>query len=150
DPASMSMNFFKLRLALFILLMAGAVVAGQTPASPSQAPVPQGPATPTFKVNVDYVEVDATVTDAQGRFARDLKKEDFQVFEDGKRQTISAFSLVDIPIERAVRPLFSGQAIEPDVKTNLDPFNGRIYVVVLDDLHVQPPHTQLVKNVMKK
>ena len=60
---------------------------------------------PTFKVQVDYVEVDALVTDQQGSFVRDLKKEDFQVLEDGKPQTISTFSLVDIPIERAERPL---------------------------------------------
>ena len=73
----------------------------------------------------------------QGRFVRDLKKEDFEVSEDGKRQTVSAFTLVDIPIERSIRPLFAAQPIEPDVKTNARPFDGRIYIVVLDDLHVQ-------------
>jgi VWFA-related protein len=90
------------------------------------------------------------VTDQQGRFVRDLKKEDFQVFEDNKAQTVSAFALVDIPIERAVRPLFAAQPIEPDVKTNARPFDGRIYIAVLDDLHVQPLHTQNVRRVMRK
>ena len=55
-------------------------------------------------------------------------------------QTISAFTLVDIPIERVDRPLFAAQPIEPDVRTNARPFDGRIYIVVLDDLHVQPLH----------
>ena len=109
---------------------------------PASPPPPQGPETPTFKVQVDYVEVDAVVTDQQGRFVRDLKKEDFQVFEDGKAQTISAFTLVDIPIERVERPLFAAQPIEPDVKTNARPFDGRIYIVVLDDLHVQSSRTR--------
>ena len=68
------------------------------------------PQTPTFKAQVDYVEVDALVTDQQGRFVRDLTKDDFQVFEDGKPQTISTFSLVDIPVERADRPLFAADA----------------------------------------
>ncbi len=127
------------------MLLAGAVVsAGQAPAPP------QGLESPTFKLQVDYVEVDAVVTDQQGRFVRDLKKEDFQVFEDRKPQTISGFTLVDIPIERYDRPLFATQPIEPDVKTNARPFDGRIYVVVLDDLHVQPLHTQLVRRVMRK
>ena len=67
-------------------------------------------ARPTFKVQVDYVEVDVVVTDKQGNHMRDLKKEDFQVLEDGKAQTISAFTLVDIPIERADRPLFAAYA----------------------------------------
>jgi VWFA-related protein len=134
--------------ALLSLLASTAVIAGQTPGQTPAAP--QGPETPTFRVQVDYVEVDAFVTDQQGRFVRDLKKEDFEVFEDRKPQTISAFTLVDIPVERAVRPLFAAQPIEPDVKTNARPFEGRIYIVVLDDLHVQPLHTALVKNVMRK
>lgn len=131
-------------IAVMVLLAGAAVIAGQAPA------VPQGPETPTFRVQVDYVEVDAFITDQQGRFVRDLKKEDFQVYEDGRPQTISAFTLVDIPVERAVRPLFAAQPIEPDVKTNARPFDGRIYIVLLDDLHVQPLHTQQVRRVMRK
>ncbi len=137
--------------ALALLLTAAAVTAGPTPAARTPAAAPaQGGETPTFRVQVDYVEVDAFVTDPQGRFVRDLKKEDFQVFEDGKPQTVTAFTLVDIPVDRAVRPLFAAQPIEPDVKSNARPFDGRIYIVVLDDVHVQPQHTFLVKNVMRK
>jgi VWFA-related protein len=145
----------RIRIAGLLLLLAGsALTAGQTPAGQTpagQTPAArQGPETPTFSVQVDYVEVDAFVTDQQGRFVRDLKKEDFQEFEDNKAQTVSAFALVDIPIERAVRPLFAAQPIEPDVRTNARPFDGRIYIVVLDDLHVQPLHTQSVRRVMRK
>src|SRR5262245_65747218 len=100
--------------ALMLLLAATAVTASQTPPT-SPGPTAQGPDTPTFRVQVDYVEVDVFVTDQQERFVRDLKKEDFQVFEDRKPQTISTFALVDIPIDRAVRPLFTLQPIEPDV-----------------------------------
>lgn len=132
-----------------LILAATAVTAGQTPPS-SPSGTAQGPDSPTFRVQVDYVEVDAFVTDQQGRFVRDLKKEDFQVFEDRKQQAISAFALVDIPIDRAVRPLFAAQPIEPDVKSNARPFDGRIYIVVLDDLHVQPFHARQVKTVMRK
>jgi len=57
---------------------------------------------------------------------------------------------VDIPIDRLERPLFAAQPIEPDIRTNARPFDGRIYIVVLDDLHVQPLHTQMVRRVMRK
>ena len=105
--------------ALMCLVAGVALTAGQTPGG-QPAPAAQGPETPTFRVQVDYVEVDAVVTDGQGRFVRDLKKEDFEVSEDGKRQTVNAFTLVDIPIERSIRPLFAAQPVEPDV-TNQRP-----------------------------
>jgi VWFA-related protein len=138
----------RIRMAAIVVMLAGAVVAGQPPAAP-QGP-PQGPEVPNFKLQVDYVEVDAYVTDQQDRFVRDLKKEDFQVLEDRRPQTITAFTLVDIPVERATRPLFAAQAIEPDVRTNAQAFDGRIYILVLDDAHVQFQHTPRVKAAARR
>ena len=40
----------------------------------------------TFKVEVNYVEIDAVVTDAQGNFVRDLTKDDFQVSRTASRR----------------------------------------------------------------
>jgi VWFA-related protein len=132
--------------AAFVVVSAVAVLrAGQAP--PPQAPPPQQQQQqpPTFRVRIDYVEVDVVVTDRDGNLVRDLKKEDFQVLEDGKAQTINTFSLVDIPIERADRPLFQPTALEPDVRTNERPFEGRVYVMVIDDLHTMFGRTQRVK-----
>ncbi len=96
----------RIRVAGVIVLLAGAALTGQgqTPAAP------QGPEAPNFKLQVDYVEVDAYVTDPQGQFVRNLKKEDFQVFEDRKPQSITAFTLVDIPIDRATSAPVRGAA----------------------------------------
>ena len=69
----------------------------------AQSPVPAGaPQQPgvTFKADVNFVEIHAVVTDERGNSIKDLVKEDFEVFEDGKPQTPSVFSLVDLPIER--------------------------------------------------
>ena len=133
-------------------MLAGTVLtAGQAPApAPPPAQGSQGPQGPTFKVQVDYIEVDAFVTDQNGRFVRDLKKEDFQLFEDGKPQTVNAFALVDIPIERGERPLFAAAPLEPDVKTNAQPFEGRIYILLLDELHVLPEHTVRVRQAARR
>jgi VWFA-related protein len=45
--------------------------------------------------------------------------------------------MVDIPIERPDPPLFSKTAIPPDTATNRKPFEGRVFVLVLDDLHTR-------------
>jgi VWFA-related protein len=113
---------------------------------PGQAPQPQAPAQPpTFKVEVNYVEIDAVVTDAQGNFVGDLTRDDFQVVEEGKPQTVSAFTRVDVPIERPDPPLFRLAAIEPDVRSNRDAFTGRVFLMVLDDVQTVPSRTLLVR-----
>jgi VWFA-related protein len=96
---------------------------------------------PTFRAQVEYVEVDALVTDEQGRFVPTLQKEDFRLFEDGKPQTIANFALVQIPTTRSERP----GGVETDVLTNDRPFVGRIYTMILDDLHTAPSRAPLVK-----
>jgi VWFA-related protein len=140
-------------IGLIVLLGGAALTAGQAPA-PAQQPAPPPaaptPQQPTFKVRVDYVEVDAVVTDRQGRLVRDLKKEDFQVLEDGKSQAITNFSLVDIPVDRDNKPLFAASPIEPDVKTNEKPFDGRVYVMVIDDMHTRFGRSNRVKVAAKQ
>ena len=141
-----------IRAAGLIVLLAGtALTAGQAPAGQPQAgQPPAGAPAPTFKVQVDYVEVDVLVTDGRGNYVRDLKREDFQVFEDGKPQAVTNFALIDIPIERAERPLFAKQGIEPDVRSNEQPFDGRIYVMLLDQAHTLPQNTNLVRRAAQK
>ena len=137
----------KLRLAFALTLAAlsgGLLAAQQQPAAPQApaAPIDQPPV--TFRVEVNYVEVDAIVTDAQGTPVTNLAKDDFELFEDGKRQDVASFSLINIPIERAERPLFASAPIEADVQTN-DQIEGRIYLIVLDDLHTDVTRTPRVK-----
>src|SRR5262245_40144872 len=96
-----------LLLAVFAALLQA---RPQTPATqpPPQAQPPRTAQPPvTFRVEVNYVEIDATVEDAQGNFVKNLTRDDFQIVEDGKPQSVTAFSMVDIPIERPDPPLFS-------------------------------------------
>ncbi|MCX6551533.1 MAG: VWA domain-containing protein, partial [Acidobacteria bacterium] len=136
-----------------LLGLSTAVLAGQQasvpPPSGGQRPDPQMPPI-TFRAEVNYVEVDAVVVDAGGTFVRDLTQADFQVFEDGKAQAVSAFSLIDIPIERAERPLFSPRDIEPDVQTNLRNPDGRLYVLLLDDIHTDAMRSTQVRRAARQ
>jgi Ca-activated chloride channel family protein len=51
-----------------------------------------------FSANADLVLLDVSVKDTKGGFASNLKKENFQIYENGKRQTISQFGKEDTPI----------------------------------------------------
>src|SRR5688572_26447591 len=127
-------------LILFVTLAVSAVTLRpqSQPQPPQQPPI-------TFRAEVNYVEVDARVLDKDGKFIADLKPEDFQVFEDGKPQKVSAFSLVNIPLERVERPLFASKPVESDVRNNMQAADGRIYVIMLDDLHTAALRSQRVK-----
>jgi len=75
-------------LALPLLLMAG--VTGDAE--------PQAVQPFRISVNVHLVLLNATVRDAKGRFASDLGEQDFQVYEDGIRQSVRLFRHEDIPV----------------------------------------------------
>ena len=127
-------------LCTVFLFEAGLALAQQTMPDPGaqQPPV-------TFRLEVNYVEVDAVVTDENGDFVDDLKVDDFEVLEDGESQEVTAFSRIRIPVERPTRLLFSNRQIEEDVSTNRRPFDGRVFVLALDDLHTTPLQTSYVK-----
>jgi VWFA-related protein len=92
----------------------------------------------TYKAEVNYVEVVAVVTDANGRFVGDLARDDFSVNEDGTAQTISDFRLVNLDGSQPTAPRATWPNVEEDVSDNAIPFDGRVYVLLLDDLHVDP------------
>src|SRR4029077_20436536 len=103
-----------------LVVLASVILSGQQGRVPAP---PQEPPAVTFKTEVNYVEVGAVVTDAQGNFVRTLNKDDFQIMEDGKPQKISAYSLVDFPVERALSARRVGAvSTESDVANNASPF----------------------------
>ena len=125
--------------------------ASRHPAYAQQAPPQQAPPDtppPTFRVEVNYVEVDAVVTDAQGNAVTDLTIDDFEVREDNRPQKVTAFSIVNLPIQRPERPLFAEAPIEPDVQVNTAA-EGRIYMIVLDDLQTAFTSTPRVKRALR-
>lgn len=93
-------------------------------------------APPVFRAEVESVEVDAIVTDRDGKFVRNLTKDDFEVYQDGKKQPIALVTLVEHAIPTTLTPPDSLPA-DPDVATNAGANVGRIYVLVLDGLHIR-------------
>ncbi len=55
-----------------------------------------------FRVGVDLVALNVTVTDGERRFVRNLERDDFEVYEDGVKQEISFFTRTQLPIALAI------------------------------------------------
>jgi len=97
------------RLILSVLLLALAVPPGELSAwaqdekkdkqdKNKQAPPAQTGPGFSISVTVPVVSLDVVVTDNNGNYLKDLKKENFRVTEDGTVQTISSFAPSEAPI----------------------------------------------------
>lgn len=97
------------------LLVLCLAARAQAPGSPDMAQ-PQQPQQkqPSFRVNVRLVNVFATVTDTHGAPVAGLRKDDFQVLEDGVQQNISVFD------QESELPLSIALAVDTSLSTMRD------------------------------
>ncbi len=138
------------------LLLAGTVLLAQAPGSPAgQAPAApeQGAQNPTFRVTVDLVTSDVIARDARGQFVADLKKDDFELYEDGVLQDIA--SLVLVHGGRVSNLALPPPAAPPEgiILPPARPMNdasGRIFILFIDDLHLDFKNTGRVRELLKK
>jgi VWFA-related protein len=72
-----------------------------------QTPAPQSTPGYSISITVPVVSVDAVVTDNNGNYLPDLKKENFRITEDGTVQTISNFAPSEAPITIVILVEFS-------------------------------------------
>ncbi len=87
----------------------------------------------TFKVKVNLVEVRAVVRDAQGNAVGNLRKEDFQLTDNGKPQVITKFSMDQPGAKPAPKPA-SEEALPDDAALKLP---LRYVIFLFDDIHLK-------------
>ena len=144
---------------LWIAAVSG--VAAQTPSQSAgtQKPAGQPAATqavqqsPTFKVQIDAVSMDVIVKDDQGRFIPDLKKDEFEIYEDGVKQEIASMTMshggrVTNVLEAPPAAPPEG-IILPPTRRVVDT-SGRVFLFFVDDLHMQFQNSGRVRELFKK
>ena len=89
----------------------------------------------TFKVPVDVVVVNAIVTDKQGNPVKDLKVDEFKVYEDGKLQPIHTFALESYKTTQAQVSGRPATTAEEDASAS----QSRMISLVVDDLATAGP-----------
>jgi VWFA-related protein len=121
----------------------------QTPAEPNNAAeVSTQETSPTFRVRVNLVQVRVVVRDDQGKIVPNLKKEDFQLFDNRKPQAISTFSVetpetpAAAPADKAAPGENSNEAAAPASVTAIP---QRFVSVVFDDTDMSMNDTLVVR-----
>jgi VWFA-related protein len=90
------------------------------------------------------MEVDAVATDAAGRPVIDLTKEEFELLDDGELQEITFFAAVALPVQAPHPPFLR------DVASNAFAEDGRLFVLVLDDIHSHRETTAVIKAAARR
>ena len=137
-----------MRLAIAIVLSSFLVLSTTAVGHAQNGGSTQQPSA-TFKADVNFVEVHAVVTDARGEFVRGLTRDDFEIYEGGVRQQPTVFNLVDLPLVKRASAVDTTSA-EPDTRETVKRFEGRLFVLVLDDLHTATLRSQLVKRAARQ
>jgi VWFA-related protein len=118
-----------------ILLLAGWLCLLAAPSTAQQAPQAQE-AAPALQINVNRVLVPVVVRDKQGHPISDLKKEDFEVVDNGKPRPVSAFNVEQRgPAEQKA----DGGAAPPPGSNSAPPSSAtpqRFIVFLFDDVHL--------------
>ena len=130
----------------------------QRPGEPVPDQTTQKDKEDVVRISVTLVQVDAVVTDATGKYVTDLKPEDFEISEDGRRQHLTNFSYVSTAPARPSAPeasaLTTGKATRnptpvPPVRLRPDQVR-RTLALVVDDLGLSFESTALLRDSLKK
>jgi VWFA-related protein len=109
------------------------------------------------RVTTNLVQVDVVVTDADGKQVSDLRPEEFEVFEDGKRRQLTNFSYISTgrtgdasPVVKSPAP--TGKADAPRVAPALlrPEQVRRTIALVVDDLGLSFESVGYVRQALRK
>ena len=151
---------FRLGLGLALAVATAAAVAAQSapgqPAAGQPPPAtgqPAGQAQPTFRVAIDFVNMDAIVRNDQDQFVADLTKNEFEIYEDGIKQDLQSLTLVHggrvHNLQAAPPPPTQEGIILPPSRPRNDAA-GRIFLIIVDDLHLDFRNTGRIRDLFKR
>ncbi len=148
-PKFLAAGAFALLLALGPSTHQAAVHAQ---AQPQTAPA-QAPDQPTFRVSVDLITTDLIVRDSREQFVADLKPGELEVYEDGIKQDIVSLELIHGGRAYNVQspppaPVQEGIILPRNRPTN--DAAGRVFLLFIDDLHLDFQSTPRTRELIKK
>ena len=106
---------------------------------------------PLLRIETELVQIDAVVTDKQGKLARDLKRADFELFDDGKKQEIAHFAIGTaaqparwLAVEKKPAEKRVADATPVEIRA------GRYVVIAVDDFHLAPENLMIAKRTLQR
>ncbi|HUE89830.1 MAG TPA: VWA domain-containing protein [Vicinamibacterales bacterium] len=146
----MAYNWSRLGVGVVLALATGVVLAAQGP--PAQQPTGQDQQ-PTFRRTIEFVTMDAIVRNERDQFVADLTRDEFEIYEDGDKQDIQSMTLVHGGrvhnlISPPPAPTQEGIILPPSRPRN--DAAGRIFLIIVDDLHLEFRNTGRIRDLFRR
>jgi VWFA-related protein len=143
------MKLRSLTVSLFCLFFLSLTIFAQQP-----SPTPPVDDDDTLKISTTLIQADVTVTDKKGNPVTDLKPEEFEIYENGKKQAITNFSFISVakPIVNSNSPTSKPNKNSiplPPLKLKAEQVR-RTYALVVDDLGLSFDSIREVELSLKK
>jgi VWFA-related protein len=136
--------------AIALAVLTAPATNAQNPAKPQQ---PVGDSQQVIRTSVELITTDVIVRDNRGQFVADLKKDEFEVYEDGVKQQLVSFTLTHggrvFNVSAPPPPPPQEGIILPPARPTNDAA-GRIFMIFVDDLHLDFRNTGRIRELFKK
>jgi VWFA-related protein len=138
--------------SLFIFLFSVLIFAQ----APTPTPTPNDDDNDVVKISTTLIQVDVTVTDKKGKQVKDLKAEDFEIYENKEKQNITNFSYVSVSSEKTTAtpkptPNQNDKLAPPAPPNKLKAENTRRTIaLVVDDLSLSFESVYYTRRALKK
>src|SRR5882757_9725382 len=128
-----------MRRCLLVCLFLSAACPAAFAQAPSATPVEDRD---VVKITTNLIQIDVTVTDSKGRLVTDLKPEEVEIYENGKKQDITNFSFINaetktISKQTPGKNTDKNKPVVPPPPLKLKPEQvRRTFALVVDDLNL--------------
>jgi len=138
---------------LLLMSMFAPLALTQTPKKPEQEPSPDD----ILRITTQLVQTDVVVTDKNDQILTDLKLEDFELYDQGKRQELKFMEYVGIDTPRRVEGNRASAAAPAALPTVVEGTGNtgvsakdlkRVIAFVIDDLTMQTPDLPAVRKML--
>lgn len=141
----------KYTIALLALILSSALQSFSQTATPTPKPADDAD---VVKISTTLIQIDVTVKDKDGKIVRDLKPEEFEIYENGKKREITNFSFVSV--ENATKQTVVKSGDKEKILIPLPPVPvkpeqvRRTIALVVDDLGLSFESVYYVRRALKK
>jgi VWFA-related protein len=141
-------------VALIVLLLSSSARSQQPAVRPSPTPADSD----VVKISTNLIQLDVTVVDSRGRVVKDLRPDEIEIYENGKKQAITNFAFISSarptsptdPPRQAAKAAADKEPVASPVQQIRPEQVRRTIAIVVDDLSLSAESAYNTRRALRK